>query len=345
MTYTEVEKKIEEFKASEEFKLLTKPNFLQIAGKSRSETAFTSLFTWVLSNLNFNDLEVAPLKRFLQLISKNATDQEGCGGSLVDSELKEMLKKEDTQIRLINLQTEVPSYNTNGSYNGRVDLVMALSIIRGLREYNIGIILENKIDAGEHQKQCAKYYKYFTRYKKIKINEAKYKVDSKIFVYSCIENRKDSLSSDKYVVITHQDIYDWILRPLNTAILSKENIQENKRFLEEYISALTSIKTNRKGQIAMDEKTKKLLGKLYKSHQDIIDAMIRFGSNDPDSVRAVENKIKSDSTKFQILYYKGQKKVIKETNQTHLLSDLIKLHMQYDDATREDIEKLFEGEK
>ena len=108
---------------------------------------------------------------------------------------------------------------------------------------------------------------------------------------------------------------------------------------------LTSIKTNRKGQTAMDEKTKKLLGKLYKSHQDIIDAMIRFGSNDPDSVRAVENKIKSDSTKFQILYYKGQKKVIKETNQTHLLSDLIKLHMQYDDATREDIEKLFECEK
>ena len=72
---------------------------------------------------------------------------------------------------------------------------------------------------------------------------------------------------------------------------------------------------------------------------------IRYGSNDPDSVRAVENKIKSDSTKFRILYYKGKKKVIKETNQTHLLSDLIKLHMQNDDATREDIEKLFEGEK
>ena len=61
----------------------------------------------------------------------------------------------------------------------------------------------------------------------------------------------------------------------------------------------------------MDEKTKESLGRLYKSHQDIIDAMIRYCSNDPDSVRAVENKIKSDSTKFKILRHK---KVIKETN-------------------------------
>lgn len=62
----------------------------------------------------------------------------------------------------------------------------------------------------------------------------------------------------------------------------------------------------------MNEKTKELLGRIYKSHQDIIDAMIRFGSNDPDSVRAVENKIKSDSTKFQILYYKGKKRSLKK---------------------------------
>ncbi|MDE7419487.1 MAG: hypothetical protein K2N35_04690 [Muribaculaceae bacterium] len=43
MTYEEVKRKIEEFRALEEFKILTRPNFLQIAGKSWSETAFTSL--------------------------------------------------------------------------------------------------------------------------------------------------------------------------------------------------------------------------------------------------------------------------------------------------------------
>ena len=41
----------------------------------------------------------------------------------------------------------------------------------------------------------------------------------------------------------------------------------------------------------MNEKIKELLGRIYKSHQNIIDVMIRYGSNDPDSVRAEENKI------------------------------------------------------
>lgn len=76
--------------------------------------------------------------------------------------------------------------------------------------------------------------------------------------------------------------------------------------------------------------------------QDMVNALIRFGSNDEDIAKAVENKIKSDSTKYQIQYYKGNKEVIKETNQTHLLRDLVYDYMNRFKASREDIEKLFD---
>lgn len=77
--------------------------------------------------------------------------------------------------------------------------------------------------------------------------------------------------------------------------------------------------------------------------RDIANALILFCTNDEDIAKAIEKK--SDSTKYQIQYYKGNKEVIKETNQTHLLRDLVYDYMNRFKASREDIEKLFDRVK
>ncbi|MDE6521831.1 MAG: PD-(D/E)XK nuclease family protein [Muribaculaceae bacterium] len=346
MTFEEVENRIKEFEASEEYHLLMKPNFLDIVGKPRSETAFSALFAWVLSNKRFYDIEGSPLKLLLLLLKNNASSQEKrTDVKLMDDILKEAISN-NIKVRIIDLKREVPTRNTNNRYNGRVDLVIIFEVDVNSNKYSYGIIWENKIDNNEQIDQCKKYYKYFSSSSSLILNGTKYKLKDKIYVFSSIDNpEQEKLSSDKFIRITHQDIYEWILKPLNAAIMNNKDIQDDKRFLEEYISALTSIKTNKKRQIAMDEKTEELLKKLYDKHRDIIQALSLFGSNDEDIAKAVDNKIKSDSTKYQIQYDKDNKKAVIETNQTHLLSDLIKAYMLNENATKEDIDKLFEGEE
>lgn len=291
MTYIEVEKKIEEFKASEEFKLLTKPNFLQIAGKSRSETAFTSLFAWVLSNQKFKDLQVSPIVLFLKLLSAKANEQEKkCDVELMDAKIKKAIESNQVEIDVLDYTTEYyvrakkRKKRKNGK-EGRVDLVIICKFRVESKEASIGIIIENKIDHDEENDQCKFYYEYFFKKPEIIINGTPYRTSNDvqdIYVFSSIENKDDKeVSCSQYIFITHQDIYNNILLPIYKSISCHPGLSLEEDYLKEYMSALTSIKTDGKIQIVRDEDMRQVLKHLYIYYQDFIDRVIIEGREDP----------------------------------------------------------------
>lgn len=287
LTFEEVKKKIEEFEASKEFKLLTAPNFLQIAGKSRSETAFTSLFAWVLSNHKFNELEITPINSFLSLLVHKAKEQEKESGVvLMDTKIIKAIESNKVKIDIIDYKTEyaVCLKKRKKCGKGKVDLLIICDFSFENKHYPLAIIIENKIDHTEKNDQCKVYYDYFKEKPEIKINEKRHRTCKDVqdlYVFSSIEKPDPtSVSCSQYIFITHKDIYDKILLPIKYSISGKPGFSLEELYLNEYMSALTTIKTEGKFQIVKDESMQKVLKDFYLLHHDFIDRVIIEGCGD-----------------------------------------------------------------
>lgn len=327
LTFKEVAEKIHQLYSSEEFCHLNakkeKPYLLDAIGKSRSETVFSSLLAWTLNNKDFCNLSEPPIMWLLRLLARKSIQQAAADKDLMNSEISTAILTNELDVVTKCVATEVPTSIKDGKKKktGKVDLVILCEVL-GTDNKTIRIIIENKIDHIETEEQCNKYYQYFKSTPEIIFNEKSYKSDEDVFVFLSIEE-PEKLSNNNYICITHQDIYDHVLKPLSKY---KHGISEiSIRYLNEYMDALTSLDTKGKTQIAMDKETRNLLKKFYESNQDIIDAAVMAGSNDEKVVDAVKDKRKSASKRYEIRY---NDELIATTNQAHLLRDLVKDYLE-----------------
>lgn len=185
------------------------PTFLDIIGKSRSETVHTNFLKWLIHQKEWNKEFIS---RFLYALNEKSKEQG----------LKSfILEDEDVTISEIKASTEAKcvlkvNNKINKSY---VDLIITCN----LNEIPVKIIIENKIDAPEHDNQTWKYYTYFsnndlyTKAKGIEVYQKKYNYKSeknelKIFVYLAPEWNNESISElgicEHFIRFTYQDLYD-----------------------------------------------------------------------------------------------------------------------------------------
>lgn len=230
------------------------PTFLEIIGKSKSETVHTNFLKWLFNQKEWNKECIA---RFICALNEKSKEQG----------LKSLvLENEDFTISNINASTcyKCVLKVNNKINNSYVDLLITCK----LNEIPVKIIIENKIDSSEHDNQTWKYYAYFskddsyTNTEGIEVYKRKHNYNGetnelKFFVYLAPEWNNDSDSKlgicEHFIRFTYQDLYNNVLSFVDNIPKS----EHNSFIFKEYLDTLFHPQIDRKGNIKVLVETKK----------------------------------------------------------------------------------------
>jgi hypothetical protein len=227
----------------------TTNSLMEIYGINRKEIRHTSFLKWLFNTKTV--IAKPALKKLLDIIvTKLNTDT-------LNDELQQLL---------IIGNYEIDYWNTTENYSvnrGLVDLYVEITI----GNFNIELIIENKVYSNEHDDQTQKYHDHFSKIKKN---------SEKIFLYltpiSSLELEKliePECCCKKFIQINYQIIVDKIIEP----ILS-EGVNKNIEFiLHDYLKALSTpvnIKQNNYKYMAISNKENELLIRFWEENEDLI---------------------------------------------------------------------------
>ena len=261
---------------------------------------------------SFHNVGSLPLQFFLEAIVERAVKQdtrlkEHPEKAVIFPSLKSAILARNLSLSDIDVSTEV-NFSDGGDNNGRVDILISCRVKPLEREDSkdvrfLNIIIENKIFAGERDRQTEKYYHHFNAFLK---NKAEEQVDISIrkggprslynlYVYltpatpSDIEALKEPQCECKeFIQICYQDILDQVLDPL----LEQEGLSPRGRFfIEEYkrslgvsfdnveISTLEGGGNNQKLKVnttimAVGKKESEEICNFWSDYQDLFEAAI-----------------------------------------------------------------------
>ena len=261
---------------------------------------------------SFHNVGSLPLQFFLEAIVERAVKQdtrlkEHPEKAVIFPSLKSAILARNLSLSDIDVSTEV-NFSDGGDNNGRVDILISCRVKPLEREDSkdvrfLNIIIENKIFAGERDRQTEKYYHHFNAFLK---NKAEEQVDISIrkggprslynlYVYltpatpSDIEALKEPQCECKeFIQICYQDILDRVLDPL----LEQEGLSPRGRFfIEEYkrslgvsfdnveISTLEGGGNNQKLKVnttimAVGKKESEEICNFWSDYQDLFEAAI-----------------------------------------------------------------------
>ena len=257
--------------------------FIDIFGKSRSETIHSALIAWLFKNKEFQTLPEPSVLFLLRLAAKNADLQKG-------NTKREDLFPDDCWQQVItnnfHINAQTIDANTEQSVDkGRVDIEVSFEVANVPNINKIRICIENKVDSNEHDEQCKKYYEHYSKSK-----DSSFKT-----IYLFLSPVKPQQLSDRHFIkLTYQELLDEVIYPIQRY---SEKYSENTQFyLREYINTITSIKTD--NILAMSEEYTELLKKFYNNNEDIIKAAILSFGND-EAKEALEN-IQASTKKYTI---------------------------------------------
>lgn len=300
MSYPELAGRICDIYSSDEYhKLalkLSSETYLDSISKSNSEAVYSSFLSWILDNGYFQSLPVSPLHNLLRLLARNAAVESGNSNQeLMSRELRHAIITNDISISHVSVQKEVPAKNRCSKKDGRIDIVINFtwsdSKLRNPK--NCRILIENKVYSNEHDEQCRTYYSFFNSEKDAEENH----IDENIFCFLSID-KLDKISDSHYIRINYQELLEWVLIPLKaykTHFPPKYSI-----YLEDFIETITSIRTNGRQQIAMDNETAELLRTFYEKNSDLIRAAILQSDDEEvkNAVEASQRKTKTFTVEF-----------------------------------------------
>lgn len=224
-------------------------SLMEIYSINRKEIRHTSFFKWLFDK----DTEIAKsaLKKILDVI-------------ITKSDLNTFSNELQQLIILGNYEIDYWNSIENLSVNnGFVDLYIELKIAN----FNVEIIIENKIYSNEHNDQTQRYYDHFSK---------ENKNTEKIFLYltpiSTLELEKlveAECCCKNYIQINYQTIVDQIIEPI-----IEEGVNKNIEFiLQDYLKALSSpvsTKENNNKYMAISNKENELLSRFWEENEDLI---------------------------------------------------------------------------
>lgn len=234
-------------------------SFLNYLSVSRREMSHSKFLAELLKEDSFHGTGTLTLQLFMEAILERAIKQDTrlieCPNKrVVFPSLKSAIMARSLSLSDIEVTAE-ESFSDKDSNSGRVDILVKCRVKPLAREDGkpveyINIIIENKVDAQEVDKQTEKYYKHFNAFLK---NKGAGRVDPSaqrggpralynLYVYltpaapSDIDELKEPICKCKeFVQICYQDILDRVLDPL----LEQKTLSPRGRFfIEEYKRSL-----------------------------------------------------------------------------------------------------------
>ncbi|MDE7386872.1 MAG: PD-(D/E)XK nuclease family protein [Muribaculaceae bacterium] len=281
-------------------RLLTVP-FMETIGKSRSETCHSAFLHWFFHAPDLMQIVASPVASLLKLLAMRSKYD----AALMDRELCRDILTDNLIVD--NVCAEVEQSTKSDEGNGRADIV--LDVYYRLKNHcsqcqqRLRIVIENKIDSKEGEKQCMKYHAHYSQ---------KNDVAHTLYVFLA-PSVVDQLSSPHFIQITYNDLVTKVIEPLmydRVAISPRAH-----GYITNFLENITSLRnTNIHPQIAMDSELKKLLTDFYNNNQELILASIEAAAD--EETREVARKIRDhnakDYTSYTLTYNGAGKNVVIE---------------------------------
>lgn len=220
---------------------VTRKCWFDIIGKRRSETVHSSFIAWLLDSNESHKMGVLPSSLFLNMLTRRVYTDEQKQSMPDDLSFSVLTKK----MKIANASS-ITEFQVN---NGRVDILLTLELSEKWKdeyekkEYDcVRVVIENKVDSKEHDKQTETYHDYFSQNPKAGLTDC----ENPFYIYVFLTPASNDYLDDKtgslpecadrsYIQINYQDIYDSILLPL----LSSSSLTEKTRMaIKEYIECL-----------------------------------------------------------------------------------------------------------
>lgn len=310
LTVDKIRDEIINFKNDPDFQKLENfyysKSFSEILGVSRREISHSSFICWLLNKSESHNLSDFTIKKFLDIILKFSSPQLKQNSILYNS-----LVTEDYEIEHINIEREKVINNV-----GRLDIYIEITMLVLNVQYDIKIIIENKVESKETNDQTKNYFNHFNSISKE--NEITlYIYLTPISTLDLIELEEPECECKEFIQINYQSLVDYLIEPsLNQNISDK-----TKNILTEYLKSLSqpSIDDEIDGHkreliMALGNEERKLLSSFWNKNQKLILASLYAISSDPeqekdtrDSIREALQSLSSDKDRSTFnIKYNGQ---------------------------------------
>ncbi|MDR0978406.1 MAG: PD-(D/E)XK nuclease family protein [Lachnospiraceae bacterium] len=208
---------------------------------SRLEEVHTAFLYWLLCKIDTVDF--SPLKFLLNFLIKE----------------KKVTNLEFDNITNIEIsETEHPL----GDNYGRLDLYFKLYVTKNGVKKEINIIIENKVKSKENDSQTNKYVEWALSYAKL---------NNPLFLY-VTPNNGDKPENARFIVITYQNIVDYIIEPLIVKNIDDSYIVN---MLSDYLRTI-SFQEYYKGDLVMATNSHEiyLINDFYEKYNELFDIVM-----------------------------------------------------------------------
>lgn len=343
------------------------PSFFNVIQKERSETVHSNFLKWLFDLQVSNGVEgFNIISSLLRVANERALEQQ----KMLPKDLIKAVYGNPTSIQISKVEREYPCRGVyfisekNTKNFGIVDLVISGTFSQGSQTKPFKIIIENKIDAKEHDLQTWKYYTFFERGKQpdtpkdIEFEKAKYECpdhgnEKRVYLFLTPDfNPEDAVCDcNHFIKINYQDIMDYCIMPL---LESSQLNTRNRLFIEEYSRTLSLPRINKIGKtviMSLSKENADLLKEFWEANQELItmslEALAKISKNEKEIKEGVDevlnaiDKVKSSRIKFTIKHIGTGSE--KPTNQTNLMYDLMSMYDKYSDKAGKDIVQQYEN--
>lgn len=315
-TIDEIRDDIIKFKNDPDFQKLESfyysKSFSEILGVSRREISHSGFIAWLLGNLESHNLGEFTIKKFLDIILKFSNDKL----KSKHSDLFNSFVTEDYSIERLLVKPEYSIINV-----GRIDIYIELTVLisernKNVKNKNIKLIIENKVESKENNDQTNNYYNHFN-FSESDDNVVIYIYLTPISTLELEELTEPQCNCKEFIQINYQSIVDYLIEPaLNQNISSR-----TQNILTEYLKSLSqpSIDEEANGHrqeliMALGNEEKKLLKSFWEKNQKLILASLYAISSDEkqekdtrDSIKVALESISSDKDRSTYnIKYNGQ---------------------------------------
>lgn len=224
-------------------------NPLKILGVQEFEIRHSNMLAWLFNPQGHHGLQDKIFKRVICEILKENEQMDVCS-NCENSDCKYKNVNDSISINEI-IMSDFSDLEIHREWNN-IDIVAISTKNRMI------VVLENKFNSSESNKQLVKYY-YAV--------EDKFKKYKKIFVFLTLDGSEPN-GCKKYMAFTHSQIYRVLI---NVVALNKEYINPKVLdFIGYYLKVLEE-------KSMSDEPLKELCRKIYKEHKEAIDLIVEYG--------------------------------------------------------------------
>lgn len=258
----------------------------------RREDTHSDFLAWILNPSESHDLGIYPINKLLEtiILVLNKGPNKNNNNVSFPNDWIDIIIMGKYEIFNVGVTREKFIDRINSSSSGRIDIFIEFDIRRnqdnGNKEKHFRLIIENKVNSKEHDKQTEVYFEWACN------TASKEVVDIFIFLTPLSNLEYEALAEPEcacksFVQLNYQYLVDRLLKPCIMQHISSDT----KFFINQYIRSLSypaimefGDEQNKKGDLimAMSEDEQILLTNFWEANKELLLATIKATIDNPD---------------------------------------------------------------